>query len=128
MGLKTFVGPLRSGEYFNVYPDPPLINDHNISQSANILVDDGFVDIEAMNGVFHGVDGVLRPRALQLTVYELSKYHYKGMNTMFNLMKKSSLEEMLSGEGPFTVLSEHPDHCSLCYCSAYDILFEQTSF
>ena len=102
--VRTIVGP--SPEYIKIYPDPPLIDDRNSSRNASVLVDDGLVDIEAANGVLHGIDSVMHARFWHHNMYELMEFHYRGMGPFFDLVKLSSLEDKLSGEGPFTAFGE----------------------
>ena len=86
-----------NGENIVVNLDPPRIND-----MSNILIEEGLVDIEADNGVIHGVENVLLPTSVTSSIVDIAAGNPE-FSTLVAAVQAADLAEALSGEGPFTV-------------------------
>eukprot|EP01083_Nonionella_stella_P153903 495099_1 len=83
-----------NGEDIIINLNPARINDH-----SNILVDEGLVDIEADNGVIHGIDTVLAPTSLSSNIVDIGMAN-DDFTTLVAAVNASGLLDALSGEGP----------------------------
>merc|ERR1712037_931953 len=78
---------------------PPRVNG-----DSNILVDAGLVDIQADNGVIHGVDTVLTPPSVFNNIVDLAVAS-PDCSILVDALKAAGLVDALSGEGPLTVFA-----------------------
>lgn len=92
-----------NGEDITVNLNPPRINDN-----SNILIDDGLVDVEANNGVIHGVDSVLTPTSVTSNIVDLGVAD-ENFSTLVAAVTAAGLVDALSGEGPFTLFAPTND-------------------
>ena len=90
-----------NGEDITINTNPPRIND-----DSNILIDDKLVDIEADNGVIHGIDSVLTPTSLSSNIVDIAVGDDR-FSTLVDAVKAAGLVDALSGEGPLTVFGKH---------------------
>ncbi len=67
------------------------------------------VDIEADNGVIHGIDTVLEPTSLFSTIVDIAADN-DSFTKLVDALTVAGLVEALSGDGPFTVFGK------LCVC------------
>mmetsp|Transcript_5008 Transcript_5008/g.12561 ORF Transcript_5008/g.12561 Transcript_5008/m.12561 type:complete len:437 (+) Transcript_5008:79-1389(+) len=88
-----------NGEDITITLNPPTINGN-----SEILVDEGQVDIEASNGVIHGIDTVLTPSSVTSTIVDKAAGN-DLFTTLVEAVKAADLVDALSGEGPFTVFA-----------------------
>lgn len=98
-----------NGEEIAVVPNPPglIPNPPGPNDTvSNILVDDGLVDIEADNGVIHGVDGVLAPASLTLNIVDIVAGDDR-FSTLVGAVTSAGLADALTGEGPLTLFGKH---------------------
>ena len=92
-----------NGEDITINTNPPRINGH-----SNILIDD-VLDIEANNGVIHGIDETLMPTSVNSDILEIISGDDR-FSTLFTAVIAADLLEVFSadsGEGPFTVFGKH---------------------
>ena len=86
-----------NGEEITINLDPPRINDN-----SNILIDAGLVDIEADNGVVHGIDSVLTPASISQNIVDIAAGN-DAFTTLVAAVTAAGLGDALSGDGPLTV-------------------------
>ena len=72
---------------------------------SNILVNDGLVDIQADNGVIHGVDAVFLPTSATSNIVDIAVGN-EDFSTLVAALTAAGLVDALSGEGPFTVFGK----------------------
>lgn len=96
---EGLTSPTLNGEDIVVNLNPPRINN-----SSNILVDAGLVDIEADNGVIHGIDSVLTPISVTSNIVDLA-VGGEDFSTLVAAVTAAGLADALSGEGPLTVFA-----------------------
>ncbi len=89
-----------NGENITINLNPPRING-----KSNILVDDGLVDIEADNGVIHGIDSVLVPTSLGSNIVDIAAGDDR-FATLVAAVTAAGLGDALMGEGPLTVFGK----------------------
>ena len=72
-----------------------------------IITDDNgaLVDIEADNGVIHGIDTVLTPTSLRSNIFDIAVGN-DVFSTLVAAVTAAELVDALSSEGPFTVFGE----------------------
>ena len=92
-----------NGEDITITLEPIRVND------ANILVDEGLVDIEATNGVIHAIDSVLTPRSVTLNIEDIV-CGADNLSTLCDVIGKGDLNDSLASFGPFTLFGE----CFMC--------------
>ena len=92
-----------NGEEITISTDPLRINDN-----SNILVDDGLGDIDANNGVIHGIDSVLIPTSVSSNIIDIAVGDGR-FSTLVAAVTAAGLDEVLTGEGPFTVFGKWHD-------------------
>ena len=90
---------MLNGEDITINLDPPRINDE-----SNILTD-SFIDIEADNGVIHGIDAVLAPPSLSSNIVDIADGDSR-FSTLVVAITAAGLEDTLSRKGPFTVFGK----------------------
>ena len=90
-----------NGEEITVNLDPPRINDN-----SNILIDAGLVDIEADNGVVHGIDSVLTPASISQNIVDIAAGN-DAFTTLVAAVTAAGLVDALSGDGPLTVFGTY---------------------
>jgi transforming growth factor-beta-induced protein len=73
-------------------------------------------DVEGSNGVVHVIDGVLIPRSIGASVYDLGSNY----STLLALITRAGLEETLAG-GPFTLLA--PTNTAFAALDAANVAF-----
>jgi len=88
-----------NGEDITINTDPPRINGN-----SNILVDDGLVDIEADNGVVHGIGSVLTPVSVTSNIVAIAAGDDR-FSTLVAAVTAAGLGDALSGDGPLTVFA-----------------------
>ena len=95
--------PTLNGENITINLDPPRINEDSM-----IITDDQvtLVDIEADNGVIHGIDNVLAPKSLTSNIVDIAAGN-DAFSTLVSAVTAAELVDALSGEGPFTVFGEY---------------------
>lgn len=89
-----------NGEDIVINLDPARINDNSI-----ILIDDGLVDVDASNGIIHGIDAVLVPTSVESNIVDIAAGN-EDFSTLVAAVTAGGLVEALSGEGPLTVFGE----------------------
>ena len=89
-----------NGEKITINLDPPRIND-----KSNIILD-GLVDIEAANGVIHGIDTVLAPTSVSSNIIGIVVGN-DAFSTLVTAVTNAGLLDALSGEGPLTVFGKY---------------------
>ena len=89
-----------NGEDIVINLDPARINDY-----SNILIDDGLVDVDASNGIIHGIDAVLVPTSVESNIVDIAAGN-EDFSTLVAAVTAGGLVEALSGEGPLTVFGE----------------------
>ena len=87
-----------NGEDVTINLDPLCINNE-----SNILTD--LIDINADNGVIHGIDTVLVPASLASNVVD-ALVGDGQFSTLVTALTAAGLVDTLSGEGPFTVFGK----------------------
>lgn len=92
--------PTLNGENITINLDPPRINEDSM------IITDGLVDIEADNGVIHGIDNVLAPKSLTSNIVDIAAGN-NAFSTLVAAVTAAELVDALSGEGPFTVFGEY---------------------
>lgn len=90
-----------NGEDIVINLDPARINDNSI-----ILIDDGLVDVDASNGIIHGIDAVLVPTSVESNIVDIAAGN-EDFSTLVAAVTAGGLVEALSGEGPLTVFGEN---------------------
>ena len=90
-----------NGEDIVINLDPARINDN-----SNILIDDGLVDVDASNGIIHGIDAVLVPTSVESNIVDIAAGN-EDFSTLVAAVTAGGLVEALSGEGPLTVFGEN---------------------
>ena len=90
-----------NGEEITINLDPPRIN-----ENSNILIDAGLVDIEADNGVVHGIDSVLTPASISQNIVDIAAGN-DAFTTLVAAVTAAGLGEALSGDGPLTVFGTY---------------------
>lgn len=78
--------------------DPPRVN-----ENAEILIDAGLVDVEASNGVIHGVSNVLLPTSVTSSIVDIAAGN-PDFSTLVAAVKAAGLVDAL-GDGPLTVFA-----------------------
>ena len=86
-----------NGEDILINLDPPRIN-----EESEILIDAGLVDIEADNGVIHGIDDVLLPTSVTKNIVEIGAAN-DDFSTLVAAAEAAGLVDALSGDGPLTL-------------------------
>jgi len=92
-----------NGEDITINLNPPRVNDNSI-----ILVGDGYVDVEASNGVIHGIDTVLTPTSVTSNIVEIGMAN-DDFTTLIKAVEAAGLVETLTGDGPFTLFAPTND-------------------
>ena len=87
-----------NGEDVTINLDPLRINNE-----SNILTD--LIDINADNGVIHGIDTVLAPASFASNVVNALVGNGR-FSTLVTALTAAGLVDTLSGEGPFTVFGK----------------------
>ena len=90
-----------NGENIVINLDPARVND-----MSNILIDEGLVDVDASNGIVHGVDAVLVPTSVESNIVDIAAGN-DDFSTLVAAVTAGGLAEALSGEGPVTVFGEY---------------------
>ena len=85
-----------NGENIMINLSPARINDNSII---------GPVDIEADNGVIHGIDTVLTPVSVSSNIVDIAASN-DVFTTLVEAVTKAGLADALSGDGPLTVFGE----------------------
>lgn len=98
---NQFVKTLN-GEDIVINTNPPRVN-----EESEILISAGLVDVEADNGVIHGIDDVLLPTSVTSTIVDIAVDN-SDFSTLVAAVTAADLAEALSGDGPFTVFGEYP--------------------
>ena len=80
--------------------DPPRVN-----ENAEILIDAGLVDVEASNGVVHGVSNVLLPTSATSNIVDIAAAN-SDFSTLVAAVQAAGLVDALSGDGPLTVFGK----------------------
>jgi transforming growth factor-beta-induced protein len=91
-----------NGESITISTTPPSINGNSM------IITDGLVDIEADNGVIHGIDTVLAPTSLTSNIVDIAAGN-NAFSTLVAAVTAAELVDALSGEGPFTVFAPTND-------------------
>ena len=89
-----------NGENITINVSPPRIND-----ISNIIVADGLVDIEADNGVIHGIDTVLTPTSVSSSIVGIAAGN-DALSTLVTVIN-AGLVDAFSVEGPLTVFGKY---------------------
>lgn len=90
-----------NGEAVTVSLDPPSIN------GANILVD-SVVDVEASNGVIHGIASVLTPGSISNDIVDIGMASDEHA-TLVEAVTAAGLVDALKGDGPLTLFAPTDD-------------------
>jgi len=88
-----------NGETIVINLDPPRVD-----ENAEILIDAGLVDVEASNGVIHGVSNVLLPTSATSNIVDIAASN-PDFSTLVAAVKAAGLVDALSGDGPLTVFA-----------------------
>lgn len=88
-----------NGEDILINLDPPRIN-----EESEILIDDGLVDVEADNGVIHGISDVLLPTSVTKNIVEIGAAN-DDFSTLVAAAEAAGLVDALSGDGPLTLFA-----------------------
>jgi transforming growth factor-beta-induced protein len=88
-----------NGETVVVNLDPPRVN-----ENAEILIDAGLVDVEATNGVIHGVSNVLLPTSATSNIVDIAAGN-PDFSTLVAAVQAAGLVDALSSDGPLTVFA-----------------------
>ena len=91
-----------NGESITINLNPPRVNENSM-----ILIDDGYVDVEASNGVIHGIDTVLTPTSVTSNIVEIGMAN-DDFTTLIKAVEAAGLVETLTGDGPFTLFGKYP--------------------
>ena len=89
-----------NGEAVTINLDPPRVNGN-----SNILIGDGLVDIEANNGVIHGIDSVLVPTSVGSNIVDIAAGDDR-FTTLVAAVTAAGLGDALTGNGPLTVFGK----------------------
>ena len=93
-----------------------LINTHpaRVNGNSKILIEEHLYDIEASNGVIHGLDTVLTPKSISNDIVDIvaSGSHDK-FSTLVAALNVAGLVDALRGDGPLTVFGEYYSGMSL---------------
>ena len=89
-----------NGEDITISTDPLSVNDHPI------IVD--LADVEADNGVVHGISSVLAPASLSSDIVDIASGN-EAFSTLVAAVTAAGLVDALKGEGPLTVFGEKGD-------------------
>lgn len=92
-----------NGEDIVINLDPPRVN-----EVSNILIDDGLVDVEADNGVIHGVDSVLTPASISNDIVDIAAGN-EVFSTLVAAVTAAGLVDALKADGPITVFAPTDD-------------------
>jgi len=92
-----------NGESITINLNPPRVN-----ENSKILIDDGYVDVEASNGVIHGIDTVLTPTSVTSNILEIGMAN-DDLTTLFKAVEAAGLVYALSGDGPITLFAPTND-------------------
>ena len=87
-----------NGETIVINLDPPRVDDN-----AEIA---GLVDVEASNGVIHGVSNVLLPTSATSNIVDIAASN-PDFSTLVAAVKAAGLVDALSGDGPLTVFGKY---------------------
>ena len=98
--LDGLTAPTLNGQNITINLNPPRIND-----ISNIILD-GLVDIEAANGVIHGIDTVLTPTSVGSNIVDIAVGN-DLFSTLVTAVTNAGLVDALSGEGPLTVFGKY---------------------
>ena len=79
--------------------DPPRVN-----EDAEILIDAGLVDVEASNGVIHGISNVLLPTSATSSIVDIAAGN-PSFSPLAAAVQAAGLVDALSGDGPLTVFA-----------------------
>mmetsp|Transcript_23796 Transcript_23796/g.36190 ORF Transcript_23796/g.36190 Transcript_23796/m.36190 type:complete len:343 (+) Transcript_23796:48-1076(+) len=91
-----------NGEDITINLDPARINDN-----SNILVND-FLDIEADNGIIHGIDRVLAPTSLTSNIVDIASGDER-FSILVDAITAADLGSALVGDGPLTIFAPTND-------------------
>ncbi len=87
-----------NGEDITIKTTPPRVN------GEKILVDE-YVDVDATNGVIHGIESVLIPASLNSSIVDIVGGDDR-FSTLVNAAAKAGVVDVLGGDGPFTLFGE----------------------
>ena len=88
-----------NGEDIVINLEPPRVN-----EVSKILIDEGLVDVEADNGVIHGVDSVLTPASISNDIVDLAAGN-EVFSTLVAAVTAAGLVDALKADGPITVFA-----------------------
>ena len=102
-GLKEGMKPVPTinGDGVTVSLDPPAIN------GVNILID-SVVDVEASNGVVHGIESVLTPKSISNDIVDIGMAS-EDHTTLTAAVTAAGHVDLLKGDGPFTLFAPTND-------------------
>ena len=89
-----------NGQNITINLDSPHVNN-----DTNILITDGLVDIEADNGIIHGIDSVLTPVSVSSNIVGIASGDNR-FSTFVQAVTAAGAGGALAGEGPFTVFGK----------------------
>jgi len=87
-----------NGEDISIKLDPPRIN------GESKILTETFIDVEADNGIIHGIDAVLAPPSLSSSIVDIAVEDGR-FSTLVEAITAAGLEDTLSDKGPFTVFA-----------------------
>eukprot|EP00571_Detonula_confervacea_P012369 CAMPEP_0172302678 /NCGR_PEP_ID=MMETSP1058-20130122/4338_1 /TAXON_ID=83371 /ORGANISM="Detonula confervacea, Strain CCMP 353" /LENGTH=613 /DNA_ID=CAMNT_0013013237 /DNA_START=173 /DNA_END=2011 /DNA_ORIENTATION=+ len=88
-----------NGEDITINLDPARVNGNSY-----ILIDDELVDVEASNGIIHGIDTILIPTSVSSTIVDIASGN-EDFSTLVEAVTAAGLGDALSGDGPMTVFA-----------------------
>lgn len=88
-----------NGEDLTINLDPARINENSL-----IFVDGGLSDVEASNGLIHGIDRVLIPTSVTSNIVDIAAAN-EDFSTLVAAVTAAGLGDALSGDGPLTVFA-----------------------
>lgn len=107
LGSKVLAAQLTDGmtaPTLNFQGQEILINldPTRVNENSNVIAD--LVDVEADNGVVHGIDTVLTPTSVTSNIVDIAVAN-DDFTTLVQAVTAAGLVEAISGDGPYTVFA-----------------------